>query len=37
LWQSYTNLLEEDILFQIKDYPQFDNKIRFGVSWLLKN
>jgi len=35
--ENMTNLFNSSVQFQIKDFPQYDFKFRFGVSWLLLN
>lgn len=36
-FENINNLFQEQIYYQIVGYPQFDFKIRFGVSWLFLN
>ncbi len=36
-FENIVNLLEDKVQFQIVNYPQFDYKVRFGVSWVLFN
>lgn len=35
--ENIANIFEDKVQFQIVNYPQFDCKMRFGVSWLLFN
>jgi len=36
-FENVVNLFEDKVQFQVANYPQFDFKFRFGVSWLLFN
>ena len=36
-FENVVNLLEDKVQYQVVNYPQFDFKFRFGVSWLLFN
>lgn len=36
-FENVVNLLEDKVQYQVVNYPQFDYKFRFGVSWLLFN
>lgn len=36
-FENVVNLVEDKVQFQVVNYPQFDFKLRFGVSWLLFN
>ena len=36
-WENIINSFNNDVQFQTINYPQFDFKFRFGVSWLLFN
>lgn len=35
--ENMVSIFEDKVQFQVVNYPQFDFKIRFGVSWLLFN
>ena len=36
-FENVNNLFQDEVAYQIANYPQFDFKMRFGVSWLLLN
>ena len=36
-FENMVNLFEDNVQYQVENYPQFDFKFRFGVSWLLFN
>lgn len=36
-WENIINRFNNEVQFQTVNYPQFDFKFRFGVSWLLFN
>ncbi|MEM9548080.1 MAG: putative porin [Bacteroidota bacterium] len=36
-FENVVNLLEDEVQYQTVNYPQFDYKVRFGISWLLFN
>jgi hypothetical protein len=36
-FENVVNLFKDEVQFQTVNYPQFDYKIRFGVSWILFN
>ena len=36
-FENVVNLFEDNVQFQVVNYPQFDYKFRFGVSWILFN
>ncbi|MDF1697207.1 MAG: hypothetical protein P1U56_15295 [Saprospiraceae bacterium] len=36
-FENVVNLFEDNVQFQVVNYPQFDFKFRFGISWLLFN
>ncbi len=36
-FENIVNLFEDKVQYQVVNYPQFDYKVRFGVSWLLFN
>ena len=35
--ENVVNLFEDKVQFQVVNYPQFDFKLRFGISWILFN
>ena len=36
-FENVNNLFQNEVAYQVANYPQFDFKMRFGVSWLLLN
>lgn len=36
-FENVVSLVEDKVQFQVVNYPQFDFKFRFGISWLLFN
>ncbi|MFT4534802.1 MAG: hypothetical protein ACJA1A_001258 [Saprospiraceae bacterium] len=36
-FENINNLFQDNVSYQVAKYPQFDFKLRFGVSWLLLN
>lgn len=36
-FENVVNLFEDKVQYQVANYPQFDFKFRFGISWLLFN
>jgi len=36
-YENINDLWQDDVIYQVRNYPQFDNRLRLGVSWNLRN